>query len=66
MNEGRCLGVKAVQTIGLLVDESVVLGNELPADFRRIDGGLVGHDGAVVRDTINNRDACSFMRIHVP
>lgn len=42
VNKRRGFRVEAVQAIRLLVDESVVLGNELPANFRRIDGG-VGH-----------------------
>lgn len=42
VNERRGFRVEAVKAIRLLVDESVVLGNELPANFRRIDGG-VGH-----------------------
>ena len=46
MNESRSFSVETVQTIGLLVDESVILRNELPANFRRIDGGGVGHDEA--------------------
>ena len=43
VNKRRCLGVEAVQTIGVLVDEGVVLRNELPADLGRVHGG-VGHD----------------------
>ena len=46
MNERRCFCVEAVQTVWLLVDKSIILGNELPADFRRIDGRVVGHDEA--------------------
>lgn len=46
MDESRGLVVEAVQTTGVLVDEGVVLRDELPADFRRTDGRVVGHDGA--------------------
>ena len=35
MDEGRRLGVKTVQTLGLLVHICVVLRHELPPDFRR-------------------------------
>ena len=45
MNERGRFGVEAMQTTGLLVDKSIVLRDELPADFGRIDGG-VGHDEA--------------------
>lgn len=39
-----------MQTIGLLVDEGVVLRNELPADLGRIDGGsAVCHDEVLQR-----------------
>ncbi|KAI0676433.1 hypothetical protein C8Q78DRAFT_20238 [Trametes maxima] len=44
VNERRRLVVEAVQTIGVLVDEGVVLRDELPAHFRGIDGRVVGHD----------------------
>ena len=33
VNEGRRFFVEAVQAIGLLVDEGVVLRNELPANL---------------------------------
>ena len=45
VDESRGFIVEAVQTIGVLVDEGVVLRDELPADFRGIDGRVVGHDG---------------------
>ena len=45
MDERRGFIVETMQTIGVLVDEGVVLGDELPADFRGIDGRVVGHDG---------------------
>ena len=50
MDESRGFIVEAVQTIGVLVDEGVVLRDELPADFGRIDGGRAvgGHDGDAV------------------
>lgn len=50
MDKCRGFSVEAVQTIGLFVNKGVVLRDELPADFRRIDGGrAVGShdDGAV-------------------
>ena len=46
MDESRGFIVEAVQTIGVLVDEGVVLRDELPADFGRVDSRVVGHDGA--------------------
>lgn len=46
VNESGCFSIETVQTMGLFVDKSVVLRNELPADFRRIDGG-VGHYEAI-------------------
>lgn len=46
MDEGRGLSVEAMQTIGVLVDEGIVLRDELPADFGGIDSRVVGHDGA--------------------
>lgn len=39
VNESRCFSVEAMQTIGLLVDEGVVLRDELPANLRRVNGG---------------------------
>lgn len=47
MNKSRGFSVETVQTIGLLIDESVVLRNELPADFGRVDGGSSCHDETV-------------------
>lgn len=48
----KCRGfsVEAVQTIGLFVNKGVVLRDELPADFGRIDGGRAvgGHDDGAV------------------
>ena len=44
MDEGRGFCVETVQAVGVLVDEGVVLRDELPADFRGIDGRVVGHD----------------------
>jgi hypothetical protein len=35
MNEGGGFGVKAMQTIGLLVDISVILRDKLPSNFGR-------------------------------
>lgn len=52
VNESGGFSVKAVQTVGVLVDEGVVLGDELPADFRGIDrrvGG--GHDDDATDET---------------
>ena len=46
VDEGRRFGVEAVQAIGVLIDEGVVLRHELPADLRGIDSRVVGHDGA--------------------
>ena len=46
MDESGGLSIEAMQTIGVLVDEGVVLRDELPADFGGIDGRVVGHDGA--------------------
>lgn len=45
MNEGRGFCVETVQTIGLLVDKSIILRNKLPSDFRRDDrgGGGIRH-----------------------
>lgn len=43
VNERGRLVVEAVQTVGVLVDKGVVLGDELPADFRRVDGRVVSH-----------------------
>jgi hypothetical protein len=37
MNEGGGFGVKAMQTIGLLVDKSVILRDKLPSNFGRND-----------------------------
>lgn len=50
MYKCRCFSVEAVQTIGLFVNKGVVLRDELPADFGRIDGGRAvgGHDGDAV------------------
>ena len=42
--KSRSFSVEAMQTIGLLVDESIILGHKLPADFRRVDGRSSGHD----------------------
>ena len=55
VNECGSLGVETMQTIRVLVHEGVILRDELPADFRRIDGGLVGHDGAIVPPVISIR-----------
>jgi hypothetical protein len=53
MDEGGRFSVKTMQTIWLLIDESIVLGNKLPSDLRRNDvvmnSGrvsvrIVGHD----------------------
>ena len=44
VNKRRCLGVEAVQTIGVLVDEGVVLRNELPTNFGRVNGGVCHHN----------------------
>ena len=54
VNKRRCLGVEAVETIGVLVDEGVVLRNELPADLGRVHGG-VGHD-----ETVDGAASMSF------
>lgn len=40
MDEGRRLGVKTVQTVGLLIHECVVLWHELPSNFRRINSAV--------------------------
>jgi len=45
VNECRVFVVEAVKAVRLLVDKGVVLGHELPTDFRRVDGILRGrHD----------------------
>ena len=46
MDESRGFIVEAVQTIGVLVDEGVILGHELPADLGGIDRRGVGHGEA--------------------
>jgi hypothetical protein len=45
MDEGRSFSVKTVQTIWLLIDESIILGNKLPSDLRRND--IVVQSGGV-------------------
>ncbi len=42
MDEGGRLSIETMQAIGVLVDKGVVLRDELPADFGRVDGS-VGH-----------------------
>lgn len=46
MDKGRGFCVETVETIGLLVDIGVELGNKLPSDFRGhdvvVDGGREG------------------------
>jgi hypothetical protein len=37
MDEGGCFSVKTMETIWLFIDESIVLGNKLPSNFRRND-----------------------------
>jgi hypothetical protein len=37
VNEGGSFGVETMQTIGLLVDKSVILWNKLPSNFGRND-----------------------------
>jgi hypothetical protein len=37
MDESRRFSIKTVQTIGLFIDESIVLGNKLPSNLRRND-----------------------------
>ena len=57
MDEGRGFCVETVQAVGVLVDESVILGNKLPADLRRNDTGaargsrvgLSAHDAIQMR-----------------
>jgi hypothetical protein len=53
MNEGGSFSVKTMQTIWLLIDKSIILGNKLPSNLRRNDivvnsgrvsVGIVGHD----------------------
>jgi len=45
VNERRVFVVEAVKAVRFLVDKGVVLGHELPTDFRRVDGILRGrHD----------------------
>lgn len=48
VDKSRSFSVEAMQTIGIFVNKSVILRDELPADFRRIDwSGCVGHNEAV-------------------
>ena len=47
MDKGRVFGVKAVESVWLLVDEGVVLGDELPSDFGGNDIGMDGGRGGV-------------------
>ena len=37
MGESGVLGIEAVEAVGLLVYEIVILRDELPANFRRVD-----------------------------
>lgn len=37
MTKGGVFGVEAVEAVGLLVDEGVVLGDKLPSNFGGID-----------------------------
>jgi hypothetical protein len=37
VNKSGDFSVKAVQTIGLLVEKSIIFWNKLPSDFRRVD-----------------------------
>ena len=49
MNESRGFSIEAMQTIGLFVNKCVILRDELPADFRRINGiGCVRHYGKLM------------------
>jgi hypothetical protein len=43
MDKGRCFCVETMQTVGMLVDERVILWHELPSDLRRI--GSSSHVG---------------------
>ena len=45
MDKGGIFVVKAVQSVGLLVDEGVVLRHELPSNFRRNNGVVLGVAG---------------------
>ena len=42
MDEGRGFCIQTVQAVGGFVDESVVLGDKLPADLRRNDIAMSG------------------------
>lgn len=53
VNEGRAFGVETVQTIGLLVDEGVVLGHKLPSNLGRNDFGVNCGGGRTVRHAGN-------------
>lgn len=66
MNECGGLVVEAVQTVGVFVDESVVLGDELPANFRGIDGGggAVGHDGTAQKIYVSNKQHARLRKTH--
>ena len=44
VNERRVFGIETMQPIRVLVHEGIVLRDELPTDFRGIDGRFVGHD----------------------
>ncbi len=45
MNERRVFVVETVQTVRFLVDKGVVLGHELPTNFRWHNTGVVGGTG---------------------
>lgn len=36
MNKGGGFSVKAVQTMGLLIEKSIIFWNKLPSDLRRV------------------------------
>ena len=47
VDEGGSFRVEAVEALGLLVDEGVVLRHELPADLGRIHRSSVSHGGGM-------------------
>lgn len=46
VDEGGVFVVEAVQTVGLLVDEGVILRDELPTNFGRNNSGVRGAVGS--------------------
>lgn len=58
VDESRVFGVKTMKPVGLFVYKGVVLGDKLPADFRRDDVGMNGRRGGIVRIRVDGGTGC--------